>query len=289
MMLELVFRWLARWPLKWMQHLGAGLGWCVWALSPRYRRQFRAQVTAAGVPWREARPAIAAAGRMLAELPWVWMRPVEPPLGDQVRWEGAQALEDALAEGKGAILLSPHLGCWEAGAQALAERLGPRFGPMVALYRPARKPALEAVVAKARTRPFLASSPTTLAGVRTLIRALRQGGYTAILPDQVPPEGQGVWAPMWGQPAYTMTLAGRLAQQTGAAVLLVWCERLAPGRGFVMHIERVSDPDFGTPTATPESAARVLNTWVERMVRQAPGQYLWGYNRAKQPRQETGA
>jgi KDO2-lipid IV(A) lauroyltransferase len=71
--------------------------------------------------------------------------------------------------------------------------------------------------------------PTTLAGVRQMIKALRRGEAVGLLPDQVPPEGLGVWSPVFGKPAYTMTLAARLALQTGATVLLVRCERLSDG------------------------------------------------------------
>ena len=58
-----------------------------------------------------------------------------------------------------------------------------------------------------------------------------------MLPDQVPPEGMGVWAPFFGQPAYTMTLAARLAQQSGAALAVLWCERLPSGAGYVVHAQ----------------------------------------------------
>jgi KDO2-lipid IV(A) lauroyltransferase len=57
-----------------------------------------------------------------------------------------------------------------------------------------------------------------------------------LLPDQVPPDGMGVWAPFYGRPAYTMTLAARLVQQTGAALLLIWAERLPAGRGWVLRV-----------------------------------------------------
>ena len=56
-----LFHSLARIPLPLMQRLGAVLGWLVWWLSPTYRRNFKANVQAAGVTWHEARPAIAAA------------------------------------------------------------------------------------------------------------------------------------------------------------------------------------------------------------------------------------
>ena len=281
-----LFLWLSRVPLSWMQRVGALLGWVVWWSSPSYRRHFKANVQAAGVPWQQARPAIAAIGTMLAELPWVWMRSTSQPLGNVVRWDGAEHFEAALQAGKGAIVMSPHLGCWEIGAQAIAERFGPRFGPLVALYRPARKAWLEPLVAQARTRPYLASAPTSLAGVRTLIRTLRAGGYTAILPDQVPPMGQGVWAPFFGRDVYTMTLLSKLAQQTGAPVMLTWCERLAPGHGFCIHMQPLNAAELLDPNCPPELAAAAVNRGVETLVRAAPGQYLWGYARDKQPRAE---
>jgi Kdo2-lipid IVA lauroyltransferase/acyltransferase len=116
--------------------------------------------------------------------------------------------------------------------------------------------------------------------VRQLLRALRQGQSLGLLPDQVPPDGQGVWARFFDQPAYTMTLAVRLVQQTGAAVLLCWCERLPAARGFVMHYQPL-------PAALPAdepAAIQALNAGMERLIRACPEQYLWGYNRFNPPR-----
>jgi KDO2-lipid IV(A) lauroyltransferase len=281
-----IFKWLARVPLPVMQRVGVCMGWLVWWSSPSYRKNFKNNVAAAQLPWAKVKPAVGAIGAMVAELPWVWMRPHTPPLGNLIQWEGAEHFEQAMQAGRGVIILSPHLGCWEIGAQAIAEKFGPRFGPMVALFRPARKAWLEPVVANARTRPYLDSAPTSLAGVRTLIRTLRGGGYTAILPDQVPPQGQGVWAPFFGRDVYTMTLLSKLAQQTGAQVMLTWCERLPIGEGFCMHMQPLNAPELSDPKTTPEAAATVVNRAVETMVRHAPGQYLWGYARDKQPRAE---
>lgn len=281
-----LFQFLARVPLPWMQRLGGALGWVVWGLSPSYRRHFKANVRAAGVAWPDARPAVAAIGAMVAELPWVWMRPHAAKLGDLVAVEGAEHFEAAMQRGKGVIILSPHLGAWEIGAQAIAEKFGPQYGPLVALYRPARKAWLEPLVAHARTRPYLDSVPTSLAGVRTLIRTLRNGGYTAILPDQVPPQGQGVWAPFFGRKVYTMTLLAKLAQQTGAQVIATWCERLPAGRGYCLHMQPLDAPQLHDASASPEAAATVVNQCVEAMVRHAPGQYLWSYARDKQPRSQ---
>lgn len=280
-----LFRLLARVPLPWMHRLGVAFGWLVWWTSPGYRRRFRTNAEAAGFSPAQYRPAIGAAGAMVAELPWLWLRPQgESVLSKVVRWEGIEAFEAALADRKGVIIISPHLGSWEMYGQALGERFVERYGPLTALFRPARKSWMAELVAGSRERPGLHTLPTTVAGVRGLMRVLRAGGYTGLLPDQVPPLGQGVWAPFLGRPAYTMTLLPRLAQQTGARVFLGVCERLPQGRGYVIRCEPFDGTALNDPKATPEAAAAAMNEGIERLVRALPGQYVWDYARFKQPK-----
>lgn len=287
-MISTLFRVGARTPLPVLHALGAFLGWMAYLGSPTYRRRLRANVAQAGLPWSAARPAIASAGRMVAELPWLWSRGPDERLGDLVRWEGVEHLEAALDAGRGLVLLTPHLGCFEIIGQAYAERFGARQ-PMTALYRPARKAWLRDLVAQSRNRPGLETAPATLAGVRQMIRALRKGGTIGLLPDQVPPESMGVWAPFFGREAYTMTLAARLVQQTGADWLLLHCERRPAGRGYVVRVQAPTEPmpDTTTEPDPEQLAARcagVVNRAMETLIRQNPGQYLWGYHRYKAPR-----
>jgi KDO2-lipid IV(A) lauroyltransferase len=264
------------------------MGWLGYVLSPTYRRRFRANVAQAGVAAASARPAIAEGGRLLMELPTLWMRPRERPILPQVRWDGDALIDQAHAEGRGIVFLTPHMGCFEVTAQAYAERHGTRHGPITVLYRPARKAWLRELVDTARARPGLATAPATLAGVRQMMRALRRGEAVGLLPDQVPPGDMGVWAPFFGRPAYTMTLAARLAQQTGAVLLLAWGERLRHGRGYVVHVSPFDEP-LPAASAQAESAAAV-NRAMERLIRRCPQQYLWGYDRYKTPRRPaTGA
>lgn len=279
----LVFRLMARCPLWLLHALGSLAGWLSYALSPSYRQRFQAQVRQAGLPAAQARPAIAQAGRMITELPWLWQR--RQALGELVRWQGAELIESRLAEGRGMVLLTPHLGCFEVTARAFAERFGRRM-PITVLFRPARKAWMRALMEGAREREHLATAPANLAGVRQMLRALRQGQAIGLLPDQVPPEGLGVWAPFFGRPAYTMTLAAKLAVQSGAPLMLLWGERLAQGRGYVIHVQ--AGPTIPSE-ASPEEAAALINRAMEGLIRQAPQQYLWGYHRYKQPRGlETG-
>jgi Kdo2-lipid IVA lauroyltransferase/acyltransferase len=283
-MLTLV-RWLSRWPL-WLLHLlGGWLGWLTYVLSPSYRSRLRDHAALAGVAEVDRRAAVAEAGRLVSELPRLWLRPAEQGIADPVRWDGLETLQDLLDQGRGLVLLTPHLGSFEVSAQAYAERFG-KQQPMTVLYRPARKRWLRDLEATARARPALATAPATLSGVRQMLRALKRGETVGLLPDQVPPDGMGVWVPFFGRPAYTMTLAARLVQQTGAAVGLLWTERLPAGKGYVVHAEGLPEP---LPAGGgDEASALVINRAMEAVIRRCPQQYLWGYHRYKSPRQQGG-
>jgi len=271
------FRLLSRWPL-WALH-GAGhvLGWLAWLLSPTYRRRFLDNVAQAQIPGQKALGAIGQAGCMSTELPRLWLGRMPA-----VQWQGDALVDSAYAAGRGVIFLTPHLGCFEITAQALAKRYSAQFGDLTVLFRPARQAGLAQVMNEARAREGLATAPTTLAGVRQMIKSLRAGHAVGLLPDQVPPEGMGLWTPFFGKPAYTMTLAARMAQQTGAQLVLIWGERLSWGRGFRLHASGLAQP------LSDDLAVAVLqiNQAMEVLVRQCPSQYLWGYARYKSPRKE---
>lgn len=275
----MLFRWLSHAPLRWLHAVGAALGWLTYWASPTYRHRMRAHAAQAGIPDGQWQGAIASAGRMVAELPFLWMRPASTPVLPKVRFENESLLADALAQGRGVLLLTPHMGCFEVAAQAIAERFG-HIQPITVLYRPARQPWLKTLVRTSRERANLFAAPAALSGVRQMIRALRKGQMVGLLPDQVPPEGMGVWAPFFGKPAYTMTLAARLVQQTGATVLLTWGERLPRGEGYVQRFFPFPED---LPADAAESAAAV-NRAMEGLIRQNPSQYLWGYHRYKTPR-----
>jgi KDO2-lipid IV(A) lauroyltransferase len=272
-----LYRLASRWPLWLLHGVGALMGWAAWLVSPTYRRRFAEHAALAGYGFAQVRPAIAHAGRMALETPRLWFGPPVP-----VQWNGAELADAAYATGQGVVFLSPHLGCFEMTAQGVAARYHAAQGPVTVLYRPARQPALARVVEMARQREGLHTAPATLAGVRQMLKALRAGHTVGLLPDQVPPEGLGQWTPFFGRDAYTMTLAARLVQQTGAVLLLIWGERLPRGRGYVLHLREPSAP---LPADLPQAVAQI-NREMERLIRECPQQYLWGYGRYKTPRGE---
>ena len=250
--------------------MGAAVGWLSFLASGTYRRRFADNARQAGYGLAQVRSAVAEAGKLVAELPRLWF-------GKTVAtyWDGAELVDLARAQGRGIVFLTPHLGCFEATAQGYAAR----YGRITVLYRPARKPWLRDLVDSSRGRANLAAAPTTLAGVKQMLKALKAGEAVGLLPDQVPPEGLGVWAPFFGRPAYTMTLSARLAQQTGATLLLAWGERLPWGRGYRIHLRPWTG---GLPKDTALAAAQV-NARMEDLIRECPQQYLWGYARYKAP------
>ena len=278
-----LFRFFSHWPLAVLHALGAGLGWLVWIMSPRYRAHFRANVAQAGLPFDAARPAIAEAGRFVGERPRLWMRPRSQSCLSNVQVAGQAHAEQAFAQGKGVIFFGPHCGSFEMGPQALAEL----YGPITAIYRPARKAWLARLEVMARDRRNLTVVPASLSGIRLMHKTLKANQAVAMLTDQVPPEGWGIWAPFFGRPAYTMTLAARLALQSGAVLLPVSCERLPRGKGYFLKIwPAVTGVHAAEKTDMLQAVTRI-NQAIEAIVLSQPGQYLWGYARYKTPRKEA--
>lgn len=278
-----LFRFFSYWPLPALHALGGVLGWLVWVGSPGYRQRFRANALQAGLAFDVAKPAIAEAGRFVAELPKLWLRPFDASCLSNVDMQGKNHAERAFAQGKGVIFFGPHCGSFELGPQALAEV----YGPITAIYRPARQPSLAALELATRQRPQLKVLPASLSAVKAMHKALKGNQAVALLTDQVPPEGLGLWAPFFGKPAYTMTLAARLALQSGAALLPVSCERLPKGRGYIVKIW--PPLEIGTGADKPDLLGAVtrINQAIEAIVTSQPGQYLWGYGRYKTPRREA--
>jgi len=260
----------AGFPLAILHAMGALLGWAIYGLSPTYRRHLRDNLAAAGYgDGATRRAAIAGAGRLVAELPAVWLR---PRAGLVRRVDGIEHVDAARAAGKGIVFLTPHLGCFEIAAQYAADLF-----PITVLYRPPKLAWLQRIVDEVRSRGNMRTARADLSGVRELLEALARKEAVGILPDQVPGVGEGEWVEFFGRSAYTMTLAAKLAARPGCACLLAFGERLGAGAGYVIHVRPL-------PAAAPgESGTRRINRALEDLIRECPGQYLWGYNRYKTP------
>jgi KDO2-lipid IV(A) lauroyltransferase len=183
---------------------------------------------------------------------------------------GLEYLEHAHNIDKGTILAIPHLGDWEMVGLYCSNRY-----PMTSLYRPLRGP-LDNFIKKGRERLGAQLVPTKGQGLRALYSALEKGELVAILPDQNPGAGKGLYVPFFGIKANTMVLLSRLATKTNATVLYAYAERLSAGKGFRLHFspapKEVHDQDI-------VKSLTALNTGLEKCIRKLPEQYWWSYPR----------
>ena len=278
-----VFRLLARLPLPANHALGAFLGRVVHALSPRFRLRTLENLGASGIGGRGpelarlARANAAEIGKGATELAWALFRPEEAVTRVRAA-HGWEEVERLRAAQRPIVFVTPHLGAYDVAGRWLWSRV-----PILAMYRPHKLGWVDRLLREGRNAGAAPDgtnvAPASLAGVRMVLKHLRRGGCTVVLPDQVPGLGEGEWAPFFGRPAYTMTLLGRLQEATGAAIVFCYAERLARGEGYEMHFA----PLEGPLPADRAEAARQVNEGVERLVRACPTQYLWGYNRYKRP------
>jgi KDO2-lipid IV(A) lauroyltransferase len=271
-MLVFLFRFLSMFPLPVLHALGAALGWLVYLASPSYRRRLRSNLALAGYG-AHLRSAIAESGKAIVELPFVWCAQ-QQRVTRHVTMENWELVQRQLDSGRGIVFLTPHLGCFELTAQQVSLRQ-----ELTVMYRPPRKSALKPLVEGARARQNMHLAPANLSGVRMLVKALRGGQPVGVLPDQVPQEGEGVWASFFGRPAYTMTLPAKLAQLGKADILLTYAERLPHGRGYVIRFV----PFEGELSGTPAEQAGAINRAMEQLIARCPSQYFWSYNRYKRP------
>jgi KDO2-lipid IV(A) lauroyltransferase len=275
---SVILRLIGKLPLRLLHALGTVFGWAIYGISPTYRSNLRANLEQAGYRHpRIRRQAIAAAGQMLAEMPALWFRrhaEVAALVREVVGLEEALA---ARARGKALLFLTPHMGCFEVTAQYAALHM-----PITVLYRPPKLAWLEPLMLEGRSRANVRLVPADVTGVRELFKALKRGEAVGFLPDQVPGEGEGEWADFFGRPAYTMTLAPKLAQRKGVLCFLAYGRRLPHGRGYAIVLRRLPPPLPGEPPT------RHLNRALEDLVRECPGQYLWSYNRYKAPKGDQG-
>lgn len=277
--LGLALLWiLAVLPHVCLRSLANVSGWLMWHVNGRLRRvtvrnleicfpdlSKKARTRLARKSLRELSLSILELGRT-----WLW-RP-ERLLQDVTRVIGEEHLHAALADGYGTMMLLPHLGSWELVNLYLCNH-----SSMSAMYRPLKTAIFSDFVLQARQRGGARLVTTGCGGLRALLRALKCGKAISLLPDQVPPLQFGKFAPFFGEPTLTMTLATSLLQRTDANAVCGYCKRLPRGKYEIVFRpvdEAIYDPDCATALAA-------LNKSIERCVVDCPEQYQWQYKRFK--------
>lgn len=213
-------------------------------------------------------------GKQLTEMGPMWLWPPEKTLSLLTRVSGKEYLLEAMNSGKGVILLTPHLGCWEIAGLYLGANI-----PVTILYSRPKIAALDDIVRQARIRSGATLVAADATGVKSILKTLRQGKGTGILPDQNPDDiNSGVFVPFFGIQTLTMTFISKLASKTDAQIVIGYAERLDRGQGYHLHI-RKANADIANPDT--HVSAMALNRTIENYIREVPAQYQWSYKRFK--------
>lgn len=220
-------------------------------------------------------------GKAMTELGALWLWPTERVVGLVREVSNEYLVVDALNAGKGAIMVSPHLGAWELMGFYLSVKYG-----ITSMFKPPRIERLGGLMRQARERAGARLVPTDAGGVRSLLQALKKGELIGLLPDQDPGRGGGEFAPFFGVPANTITLVARLAQRAHAPVIFCYAERLPAGQGFHLYFEAAPQ---GIDAADTTTSLCAMNDAVARLVRRCPAQYQWNYRRFRTRPDGAGA
>jgi len=264
-------------PLALAQHLGKLIGRANWLLNSRSARVTQANLELC-FPDMEARQRQALAlsslmhtGQMVLETPIVWLRDIQKTSRHIVSCKGEELLLAAMAEGRGVVIILPHLGNWEMFNLVYQYPL-----PMVGLYNPPGDETLDRFLDKVRNRFGNRVVPTSKAGLATLYRSLKKGWAVTILPDQIPATGE--FAPFFGISALTDPLIPRLIRKSGAKAVCVSILRMSRPARFEVEF---TEPDSRIYNSDLRVSLCGLNQTIEKSVLRAPQQYQWEYKRFK--------
>lgn len=266
-------------PLGSAQRIGRWIGLLLWKFPTKAREvtdiNLRICLPELSGQERErmTQASLVQTGQTMLEVPLMWEWPVQKCLDLVKETEGLELIDEAMAGGKGLILLAPHLGNWELAGLFFSSRY-----KMAALYSPPNMPEFEDYMIKVRGRLGSELVRGDRRGLARLAAILREGGVAGILPDQSPRGKGNAFAPFFGMEVKTMTLVSKLIQRTEANVLITYAERLPDAQGFRIVVKRTDD---GLGDKDAVAATTAMNRSIERCVLDIPEQYQWEYKRLR--------
>ncbi|MCB1778350.1 MAG: LpxL/LpxP family Kdo(2)-lipid IV(A) lauroyl/palmitoleoyl acyltransferase [Candidatus Competibacteraceae bacterium] len=268
---------MAALPFHWQVALGGQIGCWIGRIARRRRQIARINLERCFPEYSSIQREtlldahFASLGIGLFETAMAWWAPDEK-LYSLARVKGMEHLEQALAQGKGAILLTGHFTTLELGARFITWQQ-----PFHAMYRSHKNPLYESVMRRERERRSR-FPPLPHEDLRGLLRAFKRGRAVWYAPDQNHGRRNSVFVPFFGIPTCTITATSRLAALSGAAVVPYFPRRLPGASGYEVVIlpalENFPSGDVMTDTAR-------INALLEKYIRKAPEQYLWVHRRFK--------
>ena len=262
-------------PLRAIEAPGAVIGWLLYRLAPSRRRVTYINIQQAYPDYSlEQIDALVKAsykslGISVFEMALAWWA-TNSYLRAHCSVEGLEHLEQALAKGKGVILLTGHFSTLEMGGVLMS-----LYTPLHTVYKKAHNPMFDTFMFYYRSKHLKKVIANT--NVRDFIKGLREGYATWYAPDQDFTQGI-VFAPFLGGVATTLISTAKIAKMTGASVVPFYPQRLDKGQGYKLVILPALE---NFPSGDQYQDAVKVNQTLEEMVRKNPEQYAWVHKRFK--------
>lgn len=261
-----------------MNHrIGAAIGWLAWIGKSNLRTVTLINLSLCFPEWTEekkqqvGKASLIETGKAFTESFWLWKRPNKDVLDRLQIVEGEALLRAAQSAPQGLIVSTPHLGSWECCCLPLVTD-----DLVTCLYKPPRMAAIEPLIIAGRKNMGTHITRLDPAGIKHVLKKLKQGSTVGILPDQEPDLSNGHFSPLFAQSANTMTLLAKFAHKTQSQVLFCYAKRLPKGAGWQVHYLQ---PTEGVDSLDKTTATSALNTSVEECILACPEQYMWNYKR----------
>lgn len=180
---------------------------------------------------------------------------------------------EALAGTGGGIMVTPHVGDWEAGAAVM-----PHIGmvPAYVLARPPKNGYLSRYLLRVRERKNLTVIPRR-GGMRQIASILEGGGWIGMLLDQRP-RGKHVVAPFFGRLARCERSAAVLMKRLGVPIVFGSCYLTDRPFQYRLEFTRLVEPSDLAKFSIDEIVA-LLNREQEKLILKHPEQYFWLHDR----------
>lgn len=203
-----------------------------------------------------------------------------------------ETLSQLMAEGKGVLILSGHLGCWELSGGALARLWQERFSKPLDLSvvtGTVHNPAVNRIVSD-RRRQFGVKILPRQEGIKPLLAALDRGAVVAVLLDQNAAI-QNVPVPFFGHPAPTASGFARVALKRGLPVLPVVMARRDQGH-IIRHLPALDARKYLGPAGERGLQQQVnflsaCNHQLEILISRNPKEWVWFHDRWESASQES--
>ena len=224
---------------------------------------------------QRARAAFRELGHLLAEVPLLEGCASEAMPGLVTAVEGQEHLDAAVADPRGTLVLTGHVGNWEIMGHVLIQY---GLAPLHGIYRPLENPYLDARLRATRGRSG-AGTISRWNASRPVLQALRKGEAVAVLPDQFP-RGKGrIWLPFLGEATQFQSAPVRLALRSGAPILPVFLLREGVERFRLVAFPRIEPGDYPDDDNGVRDLGAAMVAALEVGIARAPAQWFWFHRR----------